>query len=413
MLLEFKCSNFRSINSEVDFNMQATADKKFEENLVEFDGKRFLKSAEIYGPNGSGKSSLLKAIWIMKEIVCNSNDNKNSVKTKLPTNPHKLNESAPTHYEMWFQKNEKKFFYEFSYTKDKVLEENLYFCDIKKSKKMITVFEREGDIFKSGDDFKNDFGYCDKELNYKKLLLSLANDRTKIEPIKEAFSFFDEDIIIWQVHDIDWTEEAAKRLQDDMNFKEAYVKFLKKICPGLQDVKAKIETKKFNFTEENLPDDMPEELKLYFLKKGTEDVTDLNIKLNYGTFAIDIEEEADGTRIIFDMLAPLMKIISENKVFIIDELETHLHPALVKEILRFFYSNTDSSSQLIFTTHNLELLDQNIIRRDQIWFTEIKPEGRETELYSLAEYNGVRNDENLRRGYIEHRYGSWPDIDSF
>ena len=61
----------------------------------------------------------------------------------------------------------------------------------------------------------------------------------------------------------------------------------------------------------------------------------------------------------------------------------------------------------------MELLDQNLIRRDQIWFTELKPEGRETELYSLAEYNGVRNDENLRRGYIEHRYGSWPNIEQF
>lgn len=413
MLLEFKCSNFRSINTEVDFNMQATADKKFEENLVEFDGKKFLKSAEIYGPNGSGKSTLLKALWIMKEMVCNSNENKASKKTKLPAKPHKLNKDAPTHFSLWFEKNGKKFFYEFSYTKDKVLEENLYFSNIEKSKKMITVFERENDTFEAGNEYKNEFGYCDKELNDKKLLLSLANDRTQIEPVKEAFSFFDEDIIIWQVHNVDWTEEAAKNLQDNMNYKKSYVDFLQKICPNLKDVEAKIENRKMKFTEDSLPPDMPEELKTYFLKKGEEEITDLKIKLNYGDFALDIEEESDGVRITFDLLAPLMQVISENKIFIIDELETHLHSALAKEILRFFYQNTESKSQLIFTTHNMELLDQNIIRRDQVWFTELKPEGRETELYSLAEYNGVRNDENLRRGYIEHRYGSWPNIEQF
>ena len=241
----------------------------------------------------------------------------------------------------------------------------------------------------------------------------MANDRTQIEPVKEAFSFFDEDIIIWQVHNVDWTEEAAKRLQDNMNYKKSYVDFLQKICPNLKDVEAKIENRKMKFTEDSLPPDMPDELKTYFLKKGEEEIIDLKIQLNYGDFSLDIEEESDGVRITFDLLAPLMQVISENKIFIIDELETHLHSALSKELLRFFYQNTDSKSQLIFTTHNMELLDQNIIRRDQVWFTELKPEGRETELYSLAEYNGVRNDENLRRGYIEHRYGSWPNIEQF
>lgn len=413
MLLEFKCTNFRSINTEIDFNMQATADKKFEENVIEFDGKRFLKSAEIYGPNGSGKSSLLKAVWIMKKMVCESNDNKNSAKTKLPAPSHKLNATSPTRYTMWFEKHGKKFLYEFSYTKEKILEENLYFCDVSVSKRMMPVFERDGDSFIPGNNYKNDFGYCDKELNDKKLLLSLANDRTKIEPIKEAFAFFDEDIIIWQARDIGWTEETARRLQDDMNVKESYVNFLRKICPGLKDVEVKIKTRKLNLADGVFPDNMPDEVKQYFLKKIGEEMTDLDINLNYDGFSLKIEEESDGTQLIFDMLMPLMKVTSENKVFIIDELETHLHPALVKEILRFFYSNTDSSSQLIFTTHNMELLDQNLIRRDQIWFTEIKPEGRETELYSLAEYNGIRNDENLRRGYIEHRYGSWPDIKVF
>lgn len=408
MLLEFKCSNFRSINTEVDFNMQATSDKKFEDNLVEFDGKKFLKSAEIYGPNGSGKSTLLTAIHLMKQMVCLSNDNKPSKRDNLPYSPHKLNENNPTSFSIWFEKNGKKFFYEFSYFSDKVVEENLYYCEIS-SKKMITVFERDNNDFVSGTNFKNDFGNCDKELKDKKLLLSVAADITNIKPIAEAFSFFDDDIIIWMEGKYyNWTKKNAKELQSNMNTREQYVSFLKNICPGLQNISAKV-NKKF-FSDSDLPEEMPESLKKSLIEKG---ITSLDIKFDYGIFVNELREESSGTNLIFDMLCPLMDVIVNNKILIIDELETHLHPAIVKEILRFFYQNADSKSQLIFTTHNMELLDQNIIRRDQVWFTELKQEGRETELYSLAEYNGVRNDENLRRGYIEHRYGSWPNIEQF
>lgn len=409
MILEFKCSNFRSINTEVDFNMQATTDKKFEENLVDFDGKKFLKSSEIYGPNGSGKSTLLNAIYLLKQMVCFSNDNKPRKRDKLPYYPHKLNKDNPTHFSIWFEYKEKKFFYELSYYEDKVVEENLYYCDISLSKKMMTIFERDNNAFVPGSNFKKDFGNCDKEIKDKKLLLSVAADITNIKPIAEAFSFFDEDVIVWRENrSYNWTKSNAKELQTNMNTREKYVNFLKNICPGLKSISAKVETKSFSDDELDLPEDIPDSL-----RKRLKEITILDIKYNYGFFENDLKEESAGTQLLFDLLCPLMDVIANNKVLIIDELETHLHPAIVKDILRFFYQNTDSKSQLIFTTHNMELLDQNLIRRDQIWFTELKPEGRETELYSLAEYNGIRNDENLRRGYIEHRYGSWPNIEQF
>lgn len=408
MILEFKCSNFRSINSEIDFNMQATADKKFEENLIEFDGKKFLKSAEIYGPNGSGKSTLLTAIRMMKSVVCLSN-NKGKDRDDLPSDNHKLNPNAPTVFSMWFEKNKKKFFYEFSFTKEKIIEENLYFADSAHSKKMITVFERDENAFVPGERYKQDFGNCDKELKPKKLLLSIASDITQIEPVMEAFDFYENDIVYWSetTHE-KWTKSTAKVLKENPEINKAYVDIFSKFCPGLKSISANVDTK--IFSKDDIPEDLPISLKQSLIEKG---VTTLDVKFNYENFSTNLREESEGTRVFFDLLSPLLVAMKKNAVLICDELETHLHPALVKEILRIFYGNATSSAQFIFTTHNLELLDQDIIRRDQIWFTELKPETRETILYSLAEYNGVRNDENLRRGYIEHRYGSWPNIEKF
>ena len=409
MILEFKCSNFFSINEEVDFNFLATSDKKLPENIASFDGKNFIKSAEIYGPNDSGKSNVLNAIFVIKQMVCNSYKNGPNKSIKLPYNPHKLNNSEPTQFVMWFEKNNNKYYYEFSYVQEKVLEENLYFCDLSKSRKMITVFERDNNSFIAGANFIGEFGNCDKELKDKKLLLSVAANITNIVPVSEAFSFFDEDIIIWNNNDIDsWTEKTAKNFQDNINFNNMALTLLKKFCPKLESITAKVE--KRTVSEHDLPQDLPDFFKDKLLEKG---MTTLDIKFNYDKFQTSLSEESLGTRLVFNMLTPLIDVIQNNKVFICDEFETHLHPALAKELLRFFYSNKDSKSQFILSTHNLELLDKNMVRRDQIWFTKLDDDSRSTRLFSLAEYNGVRNDENLRKGYIEHRYGSWPDIELY
>ena len=342
-------------------------------------------------------------------MVCHSYINGPNKSIKLPYNPHKLNKEEPTKFKIWFKKDNSKFYYEVSYILEQIIEENLYYCDLSKSKKMITIFERDNNSFIPGSNFKGEFGNCDKELKDKKLLLSVSANITNIKPIAEAFSFFDDDIVIWKHADsARWTEETANELQNDINFDKIALGLLRKVCPKLQSITAKVQ--KQSVSAQDLPTDLPDFIKDKLISNH---LTTLDIKFNYDKFSTDISEESLGTRLLFNMVTPLLDVIKHNKVFICDEFETHLHPALAKELLRFFYSYKESDSQFILTTHNLELLDKNMIRRDQIWFTSIDNDNRETELYSLAEYNGVRNDENLRKGYIEHRYGSWPNIELY
>ena len=194
-----------------------------------------------------------------------------------------------------------------------------------------------------------------------------------------------------------------------MNTKEKFVEFLKAICPGLQGMEVSVENK--DPSDAYFPDGTPEEIKRFMLTQGMRVV--LDIRFNYGDFSLKLAEESDGVKVLFDILPVLFDVISNNKVYVCDEFETHLHPAIVKRLLLFFFTNTDSSSQMLFTTHNAELLDLDFVRRDQIWFTELTGEGRETELYSLAEVKGVGCEENIHKGYLDGRYGALPPEGGF
>lgn len=106
-------------------------------------------------------------------------------------------------------------------------------------------------------------------------------------------------------------------------------------------------------------------------------------------------------------LCPIIDIIQQGKVLIYDEIETSLHESIAKELIEIFLRN-NHNSQLIFTTHDTNLLDLSLLRRDQIWFTELIKENRSTQLYSLADIKNVRKDENIAKGYISGKYGAIP-----
>jgi AAA15 family ATPase/GTPase len=128
-----------------------------------------------------------------------------------------------------------------------------------------------------------------------------------------------------------------------------------------------------------------------------------------GTLAevpFDLNEESLGTQRFFEMLGPWLDVLSGEKVFFMDEFDTGLHPVLSEYLLAHFLK-TSKRSQFVFTTHNTNFLDSGLLRRDQVWLTEIDPKTRGTDLYSLAEL-GLRNDHNLEKGYLAGKYGGIP-----
>lgn len=120
------------------------------------------------------------------------------------------------------------------------------------------------------------------------------------------------------------------------------------------------------------------------------------------------DQELEGTKKLFSMAGPLVKALKEGQLLVIDELDARLHPLMTREIISLFNSSqaNPQHAQLIFTTQDTNLLDNRLLRRDQIWFTEKDRQGA-TQLYSLAEFK-VRNDEAFERNYIQGRYGAVP-----
>jgi len=120
----------------------------------------------------------------------------------------------------------------------------------------------------------------------------------------------------------------------------------------------------------------------------------------------DLEEESDGTIRLLDFIPAFKDLISKGKVFFIDEIERSIHPLLIKELLRKFISDKESTGQLIFTTHESNLLDQDLFRQDEIWFAEKDTNGV-TDLYSLSDFKEHKTID-IRKGYLNGRYGSIP-----
>ena len=187
--------------------------------------------------------------------------------------------------------------------------------------------------------------------------------------------------------------------------KQEFINFMHKIDSDIVDIYPKFERR--ILSEKELPPGLPQFIISQILNTPS---SVIDLKIDYGKFVVDINEESKGTQKLFRFLCPIIDILNSGKIFICDEIETHLHPSIVLEIINAFVKNTAQKSQIIFTTHDTDLLDLDIIRRDQIWFTELKPENRSTDLYSLAELRNVRKDENIRKGYISGKYGAIPII---
>lgn len=180
---------------------------------------------------------------------------------------------------------------------------------------------------------------------------------------------------------------------------------MKDLGINLIDIKVNIDKKKME--EMEIPPFLSDEFKNVLLQSQIDAIT---AKVVYEKFETDLlQEESTGVQKLVALLCPLLDIMINGKVLIYDELEMGLHEALVYELVKLFINtNLDSFSQILFTTHETGLLNLDIFRRDQIWFTEMRGIDRSTDLYSLAEIKKVRKQDNFGKGYIAGKYGAIP-----
>ena len=400
MILQFSCSNHKSIKNEVTFSAIAGSDNTFEETLKSFSNVRVMRSAVIYGANGSGKSNFISALGFMCHLVSESISYQPG--QRIFQAPHKLNaDSVPSKYDIQFVKNDIRYAYGFSIVKNVVQNEYLYFFPKGRQKK---IFERETMDIKPGDGYKNAFDVSLGVLKENRLFLSCAANYTNIKEIEEAFLFFKDDIVVYNPRANNWTEYSIQLMQQSKEIKDIFVETLQALGTGIKDIKVKLE--KTRLTAKELPQEMPEALKMLVTSK---EANMIEAKLVYDEFETDLmTEESTGVKRLFEVVCPIIDIINSGKILVCDEFETSLHESIVYQIVKLFNkARKDQFAQLIFSTHDTSLLDSSLFRRDQIWFTQLD-EQRATDLYSLVEIKNVRKTENLEKGYISGKYGAIP-----
>ncbi|MEA3316353.1 MAG: ATP-binding protein [Bacteroidota bacterium] len=427
MLIQFSVSNFKTFKEKSTLNLIASnydKETREEENVIT-NSKfkiRNLKSAVIYGANASGKSRFMEALMFMRHFAISSS--KDSQKgDEIPVEPFKLNtetENLPSEFEVVFFHNDILYRYGFEVKQTQVVSEWLYH---KSKTKEVELFYRD---FQDFDIHPRNFkkgaiGVKEGLIRDNALLLSLAaqlNDAISITIIE----WFKSLKTISGLREEGYQGYTIGRIKNP-NKKLKILELLKAADFGIQDIKLEM------LDVENLPKEMPKELKNKLIKKSKEENTEfisdvLTTHKKYDksqkyideiSFSLD-NDESSGTRKFFALTGPILDVIENGYTLIIDELDSKLHPNLVCKLVSLFNSKelNPKNAQLIFNTQNTNLLSSGLFRRDQIWFTEKNKFG-EANLYSLADFktNNVRKTESFEENYIRGKYGSIPYLGLF
>ena len=388
--------------------MIASSDTDNSKYLKKYKGLNVLRVASIYGANGSGKSNFVSAIGFAANLITNSLYNPPEM--PLLQVPHKLSDiSTPSTYEFQFVAEDIRYVYGFSIKNSQIDEEYFYYFPNNRRAK---IFERLGMHIVSGTKYKNAFKLSEGALKPNRLFFTCIANYSNVEEVLIAYRFFAQDLILYRVSvnepSIDyWYQYSVNLIKDKPEIKMACLELLKSFDTGIEDIDAKIE----DVDVSTLPKISSEVLKtlMNFSISGDGNLKDYRVKVKYEQFETDLStEESTGIKQLFQILCPIIDILNSGKILIYDEIETGLHEMIVHRLIELFYFLAPHNfAQLIFTTHDTTLLDMNLFRRDQIWFTQLTPE-RSTELYSLIELKNVRKNEKLSKGYISGKYGAIP-----
>ncbi|MCC5838823.1 MAG: ATP-binding protein [Opitutales bacterium] len=427
MLLQFSVSNFRAFRGLQTLNLAASNyDKDLPENTVTPDfpglkGKRWLKGVALYGANASGKSTLIEAMRALSNWV------RTSAKTTDPedaiecVDPFALNPSAPpepTAFAIVFVAGGTRFEYRVAATRNLVVHESLRAWPVGKEQ---VWFERDWNAEKREHMFspENPTGMArnrtveDRTLrNMLYLSKAVAEAREEVEP---AFQW-----LVRGLRFLDLSNRSSleggftlSRIDSgDAGMKEKILNALRHADLGIVDARS-IDSappglgrdwlRALSGTSMAVAKDWglnPRFLVPELFHKGPENKP----------VALPWERESSGTHRIFALIGPFLDFLKNGNTVCIDEIETSMHPLMVRELLKLFFSKEENraGAQIIFTTHNPLLLDGTLMRRDQVWFTDKDEEGA-AHLYPLSDYQ-PRQGESLIRGYMAGRYGAVPFV---
>jgi AAA15 family ATPase/GTPase len=421
MIVKFTVGNFLSFKEKRTISFEARRISELKDrNVIKNDGYKLLRSVVMYGANSSGKSNVIKAFDRMRDCVfqsikLNFSDNLEYTPFLLSTESVK----QPTFFEIVFLNNIDCFRYGFEYNSTEIVREWLY---IVKNKTEKPLFIRTPDGIGVADAFKEGKGLEEKTNGNRLFLAKVADDNGAIsQQIMNCFLNYN---VLSGVEHKNYEGFSLKMFNQHSKICDDSLNLFQKLKLGFKD----IEVIKKDFNPLDLSESMPTELKSKLVKEleGKKAVTLNTIHNMYDKQGKVIstlswkqkEHESEGTNKVIDLSCPIFDTLSAGKVLIIDELDAKLHPLITIHLVNLF-NNPDTNpnnAQLLFATHDTNLLSTDIFRRDQIWFAE-KDNVEQTDLYSLDYFvfpdkTKVRKDANLEKNYITGRYGAIPFINN-
>lgn len=385
MLLQFSVTNHRSIHSKAVLSLAATADNTFRSSIISPDGKKdILPVIALYGANAAGKSNVLYALMLMKSMIVGEYA-KPLKDTLLPQEPFAFTErEEPTEFEAIYYYEGIKYAYGFSFTKEKIVEEYLYHWRN----------GREGLVF-----LRKDGKYTFRESVGEQNVLAgrTPDNRLFLVTSNEWNNKETQDAYLWFTRKLNTLPENA----------DSYELTLAELEKGKKQ--------KAQILNELLVADLGiVDVKIVGSKDKPTIMTTHKLVDNAGkesNFDLQIAQESQGTKRFFSRIGSWLATLDNGGTLIVDEIEASMHPLLTRHLIEAMQDKNinRNQAQLIFTTHDVGLLDQKLLRRDQIWFAEKNNDTAETEIYALTDFS-PRKDENIQKGYLQGRYGAIPFI---
>jgi hypothetical protein len=374
---------------------------------------RFLRSAAVYGANAAGKTNLLKALQYMQSVVVGS-----AVAAPAATHqfmPFKFirsMHSAPSEFQITFVQNGTRYEYGFAIDASRIVEEWLMEYAHSRGREIFSrSFDKRTEKYKwkFGSFLRGQRSVWRESTRPNALFLSTATQLNSAQ-LLPVYEWFQKRLVVI-VGQSTMNQSLTIQLLDRPGGKEKLLPFLREADLGIADVKIKREAMPQGvgammllgsaFIEQSPGGAAPNLVTVTFSHVGDDG----------REVPLDFIDESAGTQVLFRDAGAWLNVFENGEVLIVDEIDTSLHPLLVRFLVRRFHSREGNpkNAQLVFNTHNTTLLSQDLFRRDQIWFVEKDNVGG-SRLYPLTDFK-PRLDERLEAAYLRGRYGALPILD--
>lgn len=399
MLQQFSVTNHRSIRERTTISLLATRDSSLRDCILSPDetqrasrsasrpygSKALVPVLALYGANAAGKSNLIHALLLMRSFV--AGEHARPLKdAPLPQEPFAFTEgnSLPTTLEVIYYFEGIKYAYGFSFDRKKIIEEYLYHWP---NGREALIFSRTGNNYQFRENISEQQTLAGRTPENRLYLVS--SNEWNCPQTAKAYLWFTRKLSDLSGETLSFDQTLAALKQGE-NLKGKILHEMLVADLGIVDIRISDSS------------DIPQITMVHQLQTAEGDVKQYPLLLS---------QESQGTQRFFSRIGSWIQALEMGGVLIVDEIEASLHPLLTRHLIETIQDKSvnRNQAQLIFTTHDVGLLDQNLLRRDQIWFAQKDEKTAETEIYALTDFS-PRKSENISKGYLQGRYGAIPFI---